>query len=303
MRLETKGILLVLATALISGFSIWLNKLAISGTSGIAFTALKAVIVSALLIGTLILFSKFKELKRISAKEWLGLFIVGLVGGSSAFLLFFQGLAFTSAINAGFLHKTIFIFAGVFAFFLLKEKVERRLLLAGIAAFAALFLLFGMQISSFGIGDLMILSAALLWGLEIVIAKRLLKRLDGTTVAFGRMFFGAILMLAFLAVTGQFQGIFAFDAPQIEWLAVTGALLFAYVMTFYNGLKFLDASKAALLLLLAIPVTSILSLSNARPFGVLEILATALLILGVAFAFFGLNGLKQFFSRITAWKH
>lgn len=297
-----KGAMLVLATAIISGFSVWLNKLAIEGTSGMAFTALKAVVVSCLLIGTIILFSKFREIKALNSRQWLGLFVVGVVGGSTAFLLFFQGLAITSAVNAAFLQKTLFIFASAFAFFLLKEKIDKRLLLAGILAFAALVVLFGMNLTEFNIGDLMVLCAALLWGLEIVIAKKLLKGISGTTVAFGRMLFGAIIMLAFLAFTGQLNSALEFNGMRLEWLAITGAFLFAYVMTFYNGLKSIEVSKATLLLLFAIPITSILSIYNAKPLGILQIAATALLIFGILLAFAELKALKKFFTRIISWK-
>jgi len=292
------GTLLVFLTAIVSGFSIYLNKFVVSGMNAFVFTTLKNASVALLLFAVILLFAKFKELKQLSLKDWKNLFLIGLTGGSTAFLLFFYGLSITSAVNAGFIHKTLFVFAGVFALVFLKEKIEKKMLLAGIAIFASLFLLFGLKISSFNVGDLFILLAVILWSLELVLAKKSLQNLSGTTVAFGRMFFGSLIMLAFLALSNQGGEILSLNTLQLEWVAITGFLLFLYVVTFYNGLKLLSISKATIILLAAVPITAVLSLADARPLSVLEILGNILLLAGVVIACVGISSLK----RVLAWK-
>ncbi|HIH32945.1 MAG TPA: EamA family transporter, partial [Candidatus Diapherotrites archaeon] len=159
-----------------------------------------------------------------------------------------------------------------------------------------------LQISSFGIGDFAILVAVLLWAFEITIAKKALQRLSGTIVAFGRMFFGSITILAFLAFTNQASGIFSLNTLQLEWVLLTSAFLFAYVLTFYNGLKFISVSKAAIILLAAIPITAFLSMLDAKPFTLLEILANSFLLASIIFAVFSLDSAKAFLRRRFSWK-
>ena len=299
---DSKGAILVFLTAIISGFSIYLNKFAVSGFNPFILTALKNSLVALLLLSAILLFLKFSSFKQLSKKDWLLLSMIGISGGGIAFLLFFYGLSLTSAVNSGFLHKTIFIFASFFALVLLKEKISKKLFFSGLAAFAGLLLLFGLQISSFGIGDFAILAAVLLWAFEITIAKKALQRLSGTIVAFGRMFFGSITILAFLAFTNQASGIFSLNTLQLEWVLLTSAFLFAYVLTFYNGLKFISVSKAAIILLAAIPITAFLSMLDAKPFTLLEILANSFLLASIIFAVFSLDSAKAFLRRRFSWK-
>ena len=299
---DSKGAILVFLTAIISGFSIYLNKFAVSGFNPFILTALKNSLVALLLLSAILLFMKFSSFKQLSKKDWLLLSMIGISGGGIAFLLFFYGLSLTSAVNSGFLHKTIFIFASFFALVLLKEKISKKLFFSGLAAFAGLLLLFGLQISSFGIGDFAILAAVLLWAFEITLAKKALQRLSGTIVAFGRMFFGSITILAFLAFTNQASGIFSLNTLQLEWVLLTSAFLFAYVLTFYNGLKFISVSKAAIILLAAIPITAFLSMLDAKPFTLLEILANSFLLASIIFAVFSLDSAKAFLRRRFSWK-
>lgn len=294
MNSETKGALLVLATAMISGFSIFLNKFAVSGISAGSFALLKAVIVSGILLSAIIAAKKLEILKKLSLNDWKKLAIIGFSGGGLAFLLFFQGLASTSAANASFIHKLLFVFAIVFGIFLLKEKIDWKLLSAGLAVFAGLFAIFRTQITSFQAGDWLILGAVIIWSFEIVLSKKALKNLDGTTVAFGRMFFGSIFLLAFIILSGKAGELAAVSIAQLEWALITGVLLFLYVFTFYNGLNRLSVSKAAIILLAAIPVTAILSAVNAKPITALEVFANLLIIAGVAFVLLKSESLKQF---------
>jgi len=297
-----KGELLVIATAIISGFSIYLNKFAVSGMNAGAFVFLKAIVVSMLVLSVIVAFKKFESLKRLSGNDWKKLAIIGFTGGGLAFLLFFKGLALTSAANAGFLHKTMFAFAGLLAVIFLKEKIDKKLLIAGLLAFVALFALFSSQFSSFGFGDLMILAAVLVWSAELILSKKALERIDGNTVAFGRMFFGSIFILAYLAVSGEISGIAFLNASQLVWVLITSTLLTGYILTFYNGLKETSVSKATLILLAAIPITSMLSMLDAKPLGSLGILANIALLAVVLIAALNFEFIKSVFKRAFSWK-
>ncbi|MBU2635458.1 EamA family transporter, partial [Patescibacteria group bacterium] len=111
-----KGYLLVFLTAIISGFSIFINRFGVSIINPYIFTFLKNASVAVFLLSILLLFKDWKVLKKIKKKQWVLLILIGLIGGSIPFLLFFKGLSITTAANGAFLHKTMFIYVALLAF-------------------------------------------------------------------------------------------------------------------------------------------------------------------------------------------
>jgi len=292
---EKKGFLLVLLTALVSGVSIFANSFAVKGFDPAAFTFLKNAAVAVFLFSIILLFKELPSLKSLSRNQLGKLAAIGLIGGSIPFLLYFYALKMTTAINAGFLHKTLFIWATVFAILFLKEKVDRKFLAAAVLLLAGNFLIF--NISIFGLPELLVLAATMLWAAENTLSKHVLKELSGSTVAFGRMFFGSAFILAFLLITGNTAPVFEMSIAQWQWIALTSVLLLGYVFTFYNGLKHLPVHKATAVLLLAQPITAFLSfaflgkeISLQQAFGFLLILSGVFLLTGVGFF---LNKLKS----------
>jgi len=283
-----KGFFLVLLTAIVSGTSIFANSFAVEGFNPFAFTFLKNAIVAVFLFSLILLLKDFLAIKKLSKKQVLQLASIGLVGGSVPFLLFFYALSLTTAVNAGFLHKTLFVWASLFAFFFLKEKISKPFIAGALLLLTGNFFLF--SISSFGLPEMLILTATLLWAGENTISKHVLKNLSGSIVAFGRMFFGSLFILAFLALSNQLPQAFAFSMPQIQWILITSLFLLAYVFTYYTGLKHLPLHKASALLLLAQPITLFLSfaflgktLSLSQTFGLLLTLGGLFLIAGMSF--------------------
>jgi len=106
---------------------------------------------------------------------------------------------------------------------------------------------------------LLIFLATLLWASENVLSKHLLKELPARIVIWGRMFFGSIFIILFLLATGQFSLLGSLNLEQTGWVMITAVLLFGYVATWYTGLKYVKVSVAATILLLASPITTLLS--------------------------------------------
>jgi len=253
-----KGLMFALLTAIVSGVAIFLNKFAVADLNPFAFTTAKNLIVAIFLISSFFIIKDFGKLKTLTKNNWLQLGTIGLVGGSIPFLLFFYALSLTSAINAGFIHKSLFLFASVFALIFLKEKLNLNFFLGAILLLIGNFLL--LSISSFGFPEFLILLATLLWAGENVISRHALRELPARTVAFGRMFFGSAIMLLFLFATNQLHTMLEFSIPQLQWIILTGALLFMFVLFWYNALKFEKVSVATAVLLLGQPITALLSL-------------------------------------------
>jgi len=246
-------------TALVSGISIFLNKYAVGGMNAFVFTTMKNTFVALLLISLILILGELKNLRKLDFSQWRQLALIGLVGGSVPFLLYFYGLKSTSAINAGFIHKTLFIWVLVFGFLFLKEKINKELIIGAGLLLVGNYILFS-KFTAFGWADAIILIAVISWGLENVLSKKFLEQSYGRIVAFGRMFFGSIIMLGFLAFTGQLNDISSLNVDQIVWIFVTSVLLFFYVFFYYTGLKYTRVSVAAALLALGQPITAILSM-------------------------------------------
>ena len=61
-------------------------------------------------------------------------------------------------------------------------------------------------------------------------------------------------------MTGQAHLAASLNIQQIGWVLITSIFLFGYLATWYTGLKYLKVSVAATVLLLASPITTLLSL-------------------------------------------
>ena len=281
MSLREKGIFLAFLTAIVSGFSIFMNKFAIATIEPFTFTTAKNIVVVVLLFSLILLLREFKQLKILSSKQWFQLAAIGLIGGSIPFLIYFWALKLTTAINAGFIHKTLFVWASFMALFFLREKIDRKFVLGAALLLIGNYLMFS-TFSSFGFPEMLIFVATFLWAAENVLAKHVLKELNGRAVAFGRMFFGSIFMLAFLAATNNLGPIVQLTIPQLEWILITAALLFFYVFFWYSGLKHVEVSVATAILMFGQVVTGLLStIFSGKAPSLYEALGLLLIVFGI----------------------
>jgi len=275
------GVLLVFLTAIISGVSIFTNKYGVSKVEPYTFTFLKNVLVAIFLL-SLVLFTKELKTTNLKKKQVYQLILIGLIGGSIPFLLFFKGLSMTSASVGGFIHKTLFIFASFFALIFLKEKIPKKMLIIALILIIGNFLLLNLKSFSFGIGEFLILIATVMWGLENVISKNILKQLSGNLVALGRMFFGSLFILLFLIFTNKINVISSLTYNDVIWILLTSVLLLFFVITYYNGLKYIKVSVATSILLLGSPITTLLSyLFSNYNISINELFGMVLILVGI----------------------
>ncbi|MBL7155438.1 MAG: DMT family transporter [Candidatus Portnoybacteria bacterium] len=257
---KNKGLLLVLGTALISGIVVFISKMGVTIINPYIFTGLKNIIVAFLVVGWLLMLKDWQILKGLKKSQWMLLSGIGLIGGSIPFLLYFKGLSLTAPIQAAFIHKTMFVYVAVLAGIFLKEKISQGFLIGGLLLLLGNILLLRIIPHQFGMGDFLILIATLFWASENVLSKYLLKELPSRIVIWGRMFFGSIFIILFWLMTGQAHLAASLNVQQIGWVLITSVFLFGYLATWYTGLKYLKVSVAATILLLASPITTLLSL-------------------------------------------
>lgn len=281
--MNKKGFLLILSTAIISGFSIFINKYSVSVMNPYVFTWLKNSVVALLLIGIVLLMRDWKILREIRLKQWLLLILVGLVGGAIPFLLFFKGLQITTAAWGSLIHKTMFIYVIILAAIFLKEKISKNLLLAASFLFLGNILLTKLTTHNFNAGDALVFAAAIFWATENTLSKYLLKDLPARVVAASRMTFGSFFIFGFLTFTSQLPLIADLNLQQIGWTIITSVLLFGYVMTWYHGLKYVSVSAATVILLSGAGITTILSFLNNQTFALKEITGVTLTLFGLSY--------------------
>ncbi len=253
-----KGIILVLATAIISGVSIFVNSYGVKETDSSVYAFMKNFIVALLLLAFILGIGLKEEIKKLSRKQWAQLAIIGLIGGSVPFLLFFKGLQMTSGSTASFVHKTLFVYTSVLAFLFLREKMNKGMLIGAILLILGNYFLIKPDFE-FTIGHVLVFFAAVMWAGENVYAKHVLKEQKGSIVAFGRMLFGSLFILLFLLATGKYKIIAGLKTENYLWIIVTSIFLLLYNLTYYNGLKRINVSVASAILTIGLPITILLT--------------------------------------------
>jgi drug/metabolite transporter (DMT)-like permease len=288
-----KKLHLIFLTAIISGFSIFINKFGVSFGNPYVFTFLKNSAVFVFLFSLILLFNEFKHFKKLKKQDWMKLITIGLVGGSIPFLLFFKGLSLTTSAKGAFIHKTMFLYVVVFAYFFLKEKFNWKIIVASGALILGNLLFLKLSWEPFNLGDLMILGATLFWAAENTLSKHTLKNVPSKIVAFSRMFFGSIFILMFLVATGNFADLLVLTREQLMWSIIPSVLLGLYVLTWYTGLKDVPVTLASSILLLGSPITTLLNVMHAGiTLSLSQVTGIVFLVLGVVTFMYSVDTIK-----------
>jgi drug/metabolite transporter (DMT)-like permease len=136
--------------------------------------------------------------------------------------------------------------------------------------------------SAIQIGDLLVLAATFLWAVENTIAKRVMdKKESNWVVTFSRMFFGSLVLFALIVILGKSELFLTLSLRQIWYIVISGTLLLLYVLTWYWGLKYINLSKAASILLIAPVISLLLGIMwlDEKVF-LLQIIGSALILVG-----------------------
>ena len=252
--------ILALAAAFISGVSIFVNKFAISVMKDpILFATLKNSLVAVFIIGVVLVFRRWNEIRSLTKRQWFKLFAIGIVGGALPLALFFTGLAQTSAVNGAMIHKTLFLWVAFLAIPFLKEKMVWQQWVGIVAVFIGNLFIGGFTGFKFNMGEAMIFAATILWAVENIIAKKALIDISSVTVSAARMVIGSILLIGYIALFGSFAPVFTLTSSQWGWIVLTGVFLAGYVMAWYAALSRAPATFVATLLVPATLITNILS--------------------------------------------
>lgn len=281
-----KGIKFAVLTTIISGISIFVNKFAVSAIKPpLVFTMSKNIMVGLLILAIIIVSKRWQLVKKLRKNEVKNLLLIGLIGGSIPFYLFFEGLSQTSAINSNLIHKSLVFWVTLLSIKFLKEKLSFKQILAVLILFSSNLIIGGFEGFEFNKGELMILAATLFWAVENIIAKKTLKTVDPDIVTGARMGLGSLVLfvLALIKYPG-FVGKINLDGTQLFWLIFTCITLLGYVMTWYRALKYEKASTVTAILVGATIVTNLLSAIFISKTWTMDMgIQTSLIILGTYF--------------------
>jgi len=253
------AIMLALACAVISGTNNFLTKIAVTAVNNpTAYTFLKNAIVGVFLLGIILLARKWGEIRRLNRAQIRQLIAIAAIGGSVPFILYFTGLTMISAVNAAFIHKTLFIWVALLAVPFLKERLGQIQITALLLLLAA-HLVMGVPSFAFNRGEFFVLAATLLWAVENIIAKKALTDLSPLTVIGARMVLGSLVIFFVVAWQGNIGLLLDLNTTQWGWTMLTSLLLLGYVLTWYTALKYAPATLVAALLVPAVFVTNFLN--------------------------------------------
>lgn len=291
-----QGIVFALLAALISGVSIFYNKLVVvKGIDATIFNILKnggtALIVSMLLLSS----TSRGEVAKLTKSKWMLLLVIAVVGGSIPFVLFFDGLKAVPAINANLIQKTLFVWVAILAVVFLREKLTRVQVLGyGLVLISNLFI-GGFTSFALNTAEIMVFVATLFWSVENIIAKIALRDIDPKIVVWGRMFLGVMLLLGYALVTGKI-GLFS-HISLLQLLPIIGSMLLltGYVLSWYKALSLAPVSAVTAILVLATPITNVLSaVFITHSLDVIQFLNFTFSLLGISFIVFFTSKAHQY---------
>ena len=209
---------------------------------------------------------EFKELKKISKKDWVSFFWIALFGGAIGTMaitkaLFYVNFEHLSAIII--LQKLQPVFAIMLAVILLRERPPRNFFFwAPLAMLGSYFITFGFNMPEFTgnkllIASLLSLLAAFSWGSSTVFGKRVVSKVNFRMATYIRFGLTSLIMLAIIAITNSFVKFNMITGKELSILLIIafssgGVAIFIY----YFGLKRVMASKATIYEL-AFPVTAV----------------------------------------------
>ena len=276
---RASGVVVAGVTALVSGVSVFVNSYGVhSFASPALYTTAKNVVAALFLALAMTVGQSTRRRNRSpltsnfvtpdpsgsrnhGAAYWLGLAYVGVIGGGLAFVLFFDGLAVSTPASAAFWRDTMVLWVAALAVPILREKVRWWNVVAiALLVVGEIIVAGGVGHLAFTRGEVDVLASSVLWAVEVVIAKRLLRAMAPATLALVRMGVGALALASYLGVTGAFSNLLALDTHQVLWALLTGLLLSGYVATWMTALARARALDVTSVLVASALVTWLLQL-------------------------------------------
>ncbi|MBV8084755.1 MAG: EamA family transporter [Chloroflexi bacterium] len=240
------GIGLAALAAAVSGVSLYVNSLGVkSFADPVLYTALKDGFVGLALLAPLLFASGLRaDYRRLDRRTWGWMIALALSGGSVPFALFYTGLQMTTAATGAVINHFQFVLVAVLAFAFLREAIKPAMWLGFAVLLLGTLLGTNLHALQWNAGAIYIAASTVLFAVDFVIAKHLLKGLATLTVMTARMTIGTAMLFVYVLATGRLAGVASLGATQWQFVGVTGVLLLVFTVTTFTAIRYASVSAA-----------------------------------------------------------
>jgi drug/metabolite transporter (DMT)-like permease len=252
-----KGYLLVLLSA--TGFAFIPIFALYAYDSGVTVTTLLFLrFAFAALFFFIYLFIKVRHWK-VSLQNLLYLFLLGGICYSMQSSFYFHAVKYIPSSLAALLLYLNPIFVAILSFFINKEKLTKRIVIAIFISLLGMIFVLGApsgEIKMIGVG--LAIGAAIIYSVYIVIGNRVTSQVQPIITSAYIALFAAISFFMW----GIFTQTLDFHFDTIGWLPVVGTSLFSSVLamlTFFTGMNIIGPTKASILSMIEPVITFLLS--------------------------------------------
>ncbi len=286
------GVALAAATAVISGFAVFVNGYGVRAWAGVAdattYTTFKNLVAAFVLVVVAAALTRRGSAEGLArpagGAQWAGVVAVAVVGGSIPFALFFEGFSQATSSQAAFIHKTLVVWVVLLAVVFLRERIGwAHVAAVGLLLWGQAVLAGGLNELTLGSGEWMMLSATLLWSIEVVVAKRMLADVSAMTLAVARMAGGVALLIGYGLLRGALMELSGLTTLHLLWVVATGIVLAAYVASWYAALARAQAVDVTAVLVGGALITALLNV-GVRGLAAPPVAGLGLVLAGVALA-------------------
>ncbi len=245
MRRQTATVLLVAAT-FFWGMAFIAQKSAMDAMGPLTFIAARYIL-GGLLIMPLAIHEYRRAKVKISSRQWLAIGFLCLNFFLGSWLQQW-GLTTTSVTNGGFLTGLYVFFVPIILLLVFRTKPHPIIWLCSPVALLGLYFLSGASIDPFGTGDLLVISSAVFWAMQVLLLG-LLAAKTGLPI-----FISAVSFLAagLIAVPGAFLSeTVTLAAMSAGWVEIAYAALFSTAIGFTLqavGQRYVPPANAAIIM-------------------------------------------------------
>jgi drug/metabolite transporter (DMT)-like permease len=237
--------------------------------------------------GTHSIASIFQTPARLTARDWVELAVIGLVGHFLYQYLFIGGLARTTVANSSLMLAATPVVIALVSALLGSERISARHWAGAALSIAGIYVVVGhdVELSGRGLtGDLMMAGAVLCWAGYTLGARRLISRHSPVGVTGISMSIGTLLYVA--VMWPHLRTVNWGDLVARTWMAILYSSVFALLVAYtiwYAAVRQIGGARTSVysnLIPLVAMATAVIFLDE--PLGLSKILAATAVLVGVA---------------------
>lgn len=245
----TRVDLYLLLTAIIWGSNYSVIKYVVQQVPGRAFNGLRLLIASAVFL-LVISTSRRDHVRRLTARDWAVVVLLGVVGQFLYQILFIEGLSRTSVLNASIIIACTPAAVSLVSAAVGHERLPLAHWLGTALSFVGVTLIVrGGAVSGAGslTGDLMMIACVLCWTVYTVAGRPLLANYSPITITGLSMAIGTVIFLPFAAA--DFARTPWAEVRVVAWVCVVFSSLLALNFSYtawYLGVRQLGSSRTSI---------------------------------------------------------